>query len=78
MVKNKRSSFAVILALVMIFALAACGTSNGNNSEPAGKSDAKFTGKAIVVYYFFLHGLYGGHGAVRFSRTLPWKNVEVV
>ena len=51
MVKNKRSFFAAILALVMIFALAACGSSNGNNSEPAGKSDAKFTGKAIVVYY---------------------------
>lgn len=35
----------------MMLTLVACGTSNNNNSNSAGKSDAKFTGKAIVVYY---------------------------
>lgn len=38
MVKNKRSFFVVILALVMIFALTACGSS-GNTTESDGTKD---------------------------------------
>jgi len=41
----------VLLATVMMLTLVACGTSNNNNSDSAGESDAEFTGKAIVVYY---------------------------
>ena len=46
-----RKIWFVLLATVMMLTLVACGTSNNNNSNSAGKSVAKFTGKAIVVYY---------------------------
>ena len=46
-----RKIWSVLLAIVMMLTLVACGTSNNNNSESARKSETEFTGKAIVVYY---------------------------
>ena len=42
--------WSALLAVVMIFSLAACGKAN-NNSGSDTKNSVEFTGKAIVVYY---------------------------
>ena len=45
-----RKIWSALLAVVMIFSLAACGEAN-NNSGSDTKNSVEFTGKAIVVYY---------------------------
>lgn len=43
--------WCVLLAAIMIFSMAACGSSNNNASGAADKNNYEFTGKAIVVYF---------------------------